>query len=50
MPIITIHIGRTGHCSSIRPSAACIHPLTPGIRVLRWDRLGGLIHEYAQVV
>jgi len=25
------------------------HPAGPGVRVLRHDRLGGLIHEYAQV-
>ncbi len=33
------------------PPAGRVHPPAPGtsIRVLRRDRLGGLIHEYAQV-
>jgi hypothetical protein len=34
------------------PPAGRPHPLTPAadVRVLRRDRLGGLIHEYSQVV
>jgi putative transposase len=33
------------------PPAGQAHPPADatGIRVLRWDRLGGLIHEYTQV-
>ena len=48
-----------GHDNSHRPQrarhqgppAGCPHPHAPGanVRVLRRDRLGGLIHEYAQV-
>jgi putative transposase len=34
-----------------RPPAGRPHPPAPGanVRVLRWDRLDGLIHEYSQV-
>jgi hypothetical protein len=33
-----------------RPASGCVHPPAGGtkIHVLRRDRLGGLIHEYAQ--
>ncbi|HEY2270159.1 MAG TPA: integrase core domain-containing protein [Streptosporangiaceae bacterium] len=49
----------TGHCNTRRPRRALQqgapagrpHPPDPGadVRVLRRDRLGGLIHEYSQV-
>jgi len=51
--------GYADHCNSHRPHrtlqqnppAGRVHPPAAGtnIRVLRRDRLGGLIHEYAQV-
>jgi hypothetical protein len=49
-PITTTRNGRTGHSNSTRLPGVRGHPLWMQIsRVLRRDRLGGLIHEYSQV-
>jgi hypothetical protein len=43
-------IGRIGHCNSTRLPGIRTHPLrAQNVRILRHDRLGGLIHEYSQV-
>jgi hypothetical protein len=42
--------GRTGRCNRIRPGGRPYPPdPVTNVRVLRGDRLGGLIHEYSQV-
>jgi hypothetical protein len=45
----TTPTGLIGRCSRTRPPDAHISGQDASIRVLRRDRLGGLIHEFAQV-
>ena len=45
-----LRTGRTGHCCQDPPAGRTDPPAgATGMRVLRRDRLGGLIREYAQV-
>ena len=48
-PITITATGRTGPCTRSRRRAPDPPAAGSSIRVLRRDRLGGLIHEYAQV-
>lgn len=47
---ITTRTGRTGRRSKPRPPAPVFACLKSKVRMLRRGRLGGMIHEYSQVV
>jgi hypothetical protein len=44
-----VDLGSIGHWVRLRRCERCLLPRTGDVKIARRDRLGGVIHEYAQV-